>query len=124
MRSEVDTSANTEPQGKSVDERFRSVAIWCLLVMMVLILSAVFYAFVMHGHVEALWIPIAKEHFAAIVGLPMAALGSLCIVLILRISAGPIELEAWGVRFKGAAGPIVFWVLCFLAMTVAIKTLW
>lgn len=97
---------------------------WLILVFTVAILGCVFYAFVRFGHTGDLWIPIAKEHFAAVVGLPTAALGSLCIVLVLRISVGPLEFEAVGFKFKGAAAPIVFWLLCFLAMTAAIKMLW
>jgi len=108
----------------TTEERFRSVAIWSLLVMMALILSAVFYAFLRYGHVDQLWVPIAREHFAVIVGLPMAALASLCIVLVLRISSGPIEFEVWGLKFKGAAAPIVFWILCYLSIAVSIKILW
>jgi hypothetical protein len=73
---------------------------------------------------QELWIPVAKQHFAAIVGLPMAALASLIIVLVLRVSAGPIEVEAWGLKFKGASAPIVFWILCFLAISASIKMLW
>ena len=120
-------ASTTNPPDVTVsptEEKFRRVAIWLLLGFMLVILSAVFYAFVRHGQVEQLWIPIVKDHFAAIVGLPMAALASLCIVLVLRISSGPIEFEAWGLKFKGAAAPIVFWVLCNLSIAVSIKMLW
>jgi hypothetical protein len=106
------------------ESRFRKVAIWILLGLMLIICISVFFAFVKYGKTEELWIPIAKAHFAAIVGLPMAALASLCIVLILRISSGPVEFEAWGLKFKGAAAPIVFWILCFLVIAVCIKMLW
>ncbi len=108
----------------TTEEKFRRIAIWMLLGMMAVILTAVFYAFVRHGHVEQLWIPVANQHFAAIVGLPLAALASLCIVLVLRISSGPIEFEAWGLKFKGAAAPIIFWVLCYLSIAASIKVLW
>jgi hypothetical protein len=64
------------------------------------------------------------DHFAATVGLSFAALGSLCLVLLLRYSAGPIEFEGMGFKFKGASGPIILWVICFLAMVSAIKLLW
>jgi hypothetical protein len=64
------------------------------------------------------------DHFAAVIGLPFAAISSLCLVLLLRYSAGPIEFEGLGFKFKGASGPIIMWVLCFLAMVSAIKLLW
>lgn len=64
------------------------------------------------------------EHFAATVGLPMAGIASLCIVLVLEFSSGPIELQALGVKFKGASGPIILWILCFSVIAAAIKVLW
>jgi hypothetical protein len=106
------------------EQQFRKVAIWILLVMMIVICASVFYAFARYSKVDQFWVPIAKEHFSAVVGLPMAALAALCIVLILRISSGPIEFEAWGLKFKGASAPIVFWLLCYLVITVSIKMVW
>jgi uncharacterized membrane protein YhdT len=100
------------------------VASWVLLLAIVLICVSVFIAYVRGATVTNFWLPIAQEHFAAVVGLPMAALASLCIVLIVRTSSGRLEFEAWGLKFKGAAAPIVFWVLCYLAMAVSIKLLW
>ena len=74
-----------------------------------------------HGN----WVSeIVKEHFAATIGLPLAAIGALCVVLLLGFTEGPIEFSALGFSFSGAAGPIVFWVLCFLAIALAIKILW
>jgi len=67
---------------------------------------------------------VVQQHFAAVVGLPAAAIASLCVVLFLEGAAGPIEFEGLGFRFKGAAGPLVFWVMCFLSMTLAIKVCW
>lgn len=118
-----DASGQT-PTEIAAEKRFRSVAVWVLLVMMVIICGSVFIGFARSAKIEEFWIPIAKEHFSAIVGLPMAALAALCIVLVLRISSGPLEFEGWGLKFKGAAAPVVFWLLCFLAMAGAIKLLW
>jgi hypothetical protein len=67
---------------------------------------------------------VGMSHFAATIGLPSAALASLCIVIVLEGTAGPIQLEALGFKFKGAAGPIVFWIFCFLAIAFAIHLLW
>lgn len=66
---------------------------------------------------------IAMRNFAATVGLPSAAIVALCIVVMLESSSGPIEFEGMGFRFRGASGPIVLWVVCFLAITLAIKLL-
>lgn len=108
----------------SAEDRFRRTAMWVLGCSLIVICSAVFYAFVRYGDTQQLWIPIAQQHFAAVVGLPMAALASAIVVLVLRVSAGPIEFDAWGLKFKGASAPIVFWILCFLAISVSIKMLW
>ena len=67
---------------------------------------------------------IAREHFAATIGLPFAALAALVVVVVLEISAGPIQFEGFGLKFSGAAGPVVFWVLVFLAIAASIKLLW
>ena len=67
---------------------------------------------------------IIREHFAATVGLPLAGIASFCIVYVLQHSSGAIEFEVLSLKFKGASGPIVFWVLCFLGMALAIKLLW
>lgn len=69
-------------------------------------------------------IEIAQQHFAATIGLPAAALVALCIVLFLEHTSGTIEFEGLGFKFKGASGPIVLWVLCFLAIAGAVKLLW
>jgi hypothetical protein len=73
---------------------------------------------------EAWLLDVAREHFAATVGLPFAALAALVIVVVLEISAGPIEFEGFGLKFKGAADPVVFWILVFLAINASIKLLW
>lgn len=70
------------------------------------------------------WRDQIRENFPVIVGLPMAGLGALFVSLILQISSGPIEFEIAGVKFKGGSAPIVFWLLCFLAIAVAMKMLW
>jgi len=108
----------------SGEDRFRRFATWTLAVMVLFICSSVFYAFVRYGRTDQFWIPVTQQHFAAIVGLPMALLASFIVVLVLRVSAGPIEFEAWGLKFKGASAPIVFWILCFLSIAVSIKMLW
>lgn len=69
-------------------------------------------------------IVLAREHFAAIVGAPLAAFASLLLVLFLRYTAGPIELETLGFKIKGGAGPLMMWIFCYLAIVTGIKLLW
>jgi uncharacterized membrane protein len=65
-----------------------------------------------------------RDHFAALVGLPAAALAALCLVLVLEVKSGPIEFEGFGFKFRGASGEVILWVICFLAIATAIKLLW
>lgn len=67
---------------------------------------------------------VMTNNFAAVVGLPCAALAALGLVMFLEQTSGAIEFEGFGFKFKGASGPIVMWVISFMAMTAAIKLLW
>jgi hypothetical protein len=59
-----------------------------------------------------------------VIGLPSAAVAALFVVLVLRTVAGDIEFKVPGLEFRGASGPIIMWVMCFLAITTAIRWLW
>ncbi len=71
-----------------------------------------------------LLLQIANACFAAIFGLPAAAYTSFFVVLFLEVKTGRVEFEVWGLKFKGASGEVVLFVLVFLAIAVAIKMLW
>jgi hypothetical protein len=70
------------------------------------------------------WQKVLGDHFAAVIGLPGAATVAFAIVVFLRQTDGPIEFEGFGFKFSGAAGQVVLWVLCFLAIACAIKLVW
>jgi len=70
------------------------------------------------------WQQVLKEHFGAIIGLPGAAAVAFAIVVFLRQTEGPVEFEGLGFKFKGAAGQVIMWIACFLAMAAAIKWTW
>ncbi len=63
-------------------------------------------------------------HAPASIGIPFCSIIAMFVVLMLRATQGPVEFEAIGLKFRGASGPIVMWVLCFLAMILAMKLLW
>jgi hypothetical protein len=67
---------------------------------------------------------ITKAHASAMIGIPWAGGAAFIVVLVLRTSFGAINFKVLGVEFKGASGPIVVWVLCFLVEVSAIKLLW
>jgi hypothetical protein len=62
---------------------------------------------------------VLKDHIGAIVGLPASAAGSFILVVLLRQTVGPIEFEGFGLKLTGAAGAVVIWVVCFLALAGA-----
>ena len=64
------------------------------------------------------------EHSPAMIGVPWAGGAAFIVVLVLRSSFGRVEFNVLGFEFKGGSGPIVMWVLCFLAEVAAIKVLW
>ena len=79
---------------------------------------------VMYQGINDEFMPLYKEHFQALVGLPAAAFASTFIILILKITEGPIEFSGLGFNFKGASGQVVLWVFCYLAIVGSIKLLW
>lgn len=70
------------------------------------------------------WDKLLCAQFPVIVGVPLAGLGALFVTLILKIAIGPLEFEIAGLKFQGGAAPIVFWILCFLSIVLAISMLW
>ena len=124
MVTDSDSEALVDTSPGAPSPRLRRVAHWVVLTVAVIFGGAFFFG----GAVSMLYNPavfqVGMTHFAATIGLPSAALASLAIVIILEGTAGPIEFAGLGFKFKGAAGPIVFWVLCFLAIAHAIHLLW
>lgn len=97
---------------------------WVAVILVTCMTGLFFWIIIRRGIQEGAWLKVTQEHFAAVVGLPAAAVGALFLVLVLRMASGPIEVDIGALKFKGAAAPIVFWLLCFLAMASAIKMLW
>ncbi len=96
---------------------------WLLL----LAAAAVGFLFIYVGlivGVDPAFLDLFKRNYITIVGLPMAMLAALFIVVFLEQTSGPIEFDVLGFKFKGASGPVVLWVLCYLAMVASFKILW
>jgi hypothetical protein len=83
------------------------------------------YQSIVGSNISDNWfIRMVQEHPAATIGVAMSAVTAFCLVAILEISRGPIEFEALGFKFRGASGPVVLWVLCFLVMIFGVWLLW
>lgn len=116
---------NKEPPESPHETLFRKVFGWVVLVATSAwgLFAGTFLAY--HSMQPNSWLlELIKNHFAALICVPMAALMSMCIVILLRYTAGPIEFEVPGFVFKGASGQVVLWVVCFLAIVTAIKLVW
>ena len=70
------------------------------------------------------WMTILTDHFAATIGLAGAGTVSFAIVVYLRQAEGPIEFEAVGLKFRGAAGQVVLWAFCTAVLALCARLLW
>jgi hypothetical protein len=106
-----------------IDDRWRNVANM-LIAVVALTAIAGFMWIVWVNRFDPVLTELVLKNFAAIIGLPFAFIGSFVVVALFRQSEGIVEFKALGVSLKGAAGQIVLWVICFLAITFAIASLW
>ncbi|MFG6489611.1 hypothetical protein ACG04R_23245 [Roseateles sp. BYS78W] len=67
---------------------------------------------------------IIMQNYEIFFVLPYGAVFAYFLVVTLESSRGKIEVEFGGLKFKGAAAPIVFWILIFLALILAMKAFW
>jgi hypothetical protein len=104
-------------------ESLRRVTTLVLAVVAVAGLSGLIWAFWISRY-DPVLTQVVVSNFAAIVGLPLAAVTAFIVVAILRQSEQPLEFEGLGFKFRGPAGEIVLWVGCFLAIVGAIRLLW
>jgi hypothetical protein len=117
-------SDNVPAPQSSWETWLRIAARWSIF-LAAAIYGVTFFAFSIYGMVREEWVEeMVKEHFAATIGLPSGALAALLLVTIFEINAGRVEFKVIGFEFKGAAGPIVMWVVCFLAIAISIRMLW
>jgi hypothetical protein len=127
-RSEVHhaRASGTEPVSSGTDPRLKRYVNWTLFA------GAAIYGAFHTGFV--IWHVVRDterlrslvyDHYAALVGLPFAGFGALCLVLLLESrSDQPIEFKVVSLEFKGASGPIVLWMLCFFSIALAMKLTW
>lgn len=74
---------------------------------------------------ESWFLELVRKRPGGTVGVAIAALSAFTIVWVLDIfSAEPIKIELWVLKFEGAAGPVILWILCFLAIVYGGDVLW
>lgn len=101
----------------------KNIVTWVLIIIVPIVAVTLVAGFLRYTE-PGLIVAIVKNHFAATIGLPMAALLAAFIVVSLRHSDGPMKFEGLGFKFEGSSGQVVLWVFCFLAITAAIRLVW
>lgn len=99
----------------------RRIRIWGLVFLLAPILFAAIWCISRPDHFYTWFV---FQNYVTFFILPYGALFAYYLVLTLEHSRGPIEFEVTGLKFKGAAGPIIFWILIFLAFVLALQFLW
>jgi len=67
---------------------------------------------------------VIKDHFLALTGTPLAAISAIILVAVFKVTSGDIQFKALGFEFRGAAGPAILWVVCFLSCVLGLRVLW
>lgn len=113
----------------AADARLRKFASWTAVIG-AMAMVGYFGVFMMlqtlsPGDPESSWILNQfRQNFAATLAIPLSAVAAFCIVTLLRVTTGPIEIEAQSIKFTGASGPILFWIMCFIVIIFGVKMLW
>jgi hypothetical protein len=68
---------------------------------------------------------LLREHPGGTVMIAVCAISAFSVVAVLDVlSRDPIEIRFFQFQLKGAAGPVVLWVVCFLTLVAGFHTLW
>jgi hypothetical protein len=104
----------------------RQVVTWLCVISGPALAAITFFPIVRAALQQQQWLlTIFQQHYVVIFGLPSAALLSFMLVVVFEARFDNIEMEIANiVKFRGASGPIILWVLCFLSIASAIKLLW
>jgi len=102
-----------------------SILKWLILFFFTIIIlgSAFFYLLSVLGEPLFDRVFLVPPQVLPFAGVSFSSGLSLLIVLTLRFTVGPIEFEGLGFKFRGASGPVVLWVLCFLAIVAGLMLL-
>jgi hypothetical protein len=85
---------------------------------------SIFVVFVWPRPRHALITTLLMEHFRAVVGVPFIAVASFIVLWAFSVTQGQIEFEAGPIKFRGASGPVAFWVLSVAVLTLMVNLSW
>lgn len=70
------------------------------------------------------WKEYYLNNIMFVVGIPMSMVAAFGLVVYFEItSSGPIEVKIWEFELTGPAGPLMMWVVVFLAIVLGMKVL-
>jgi len=122
----TDDTRESSPSGTEFRKWTGRIAIVAMLLWSIQVIGFVTYDVLMQTPASNGWLnKLIQDHYPAMVGIPLLSGGAFCVVMSFEVAIGsPIEFEALGFKFRGASGPVLMWVVCFLAFTLAFRVLW
>jgi hypothetical protein len=126
--AQKDATTTEEPDSSDASVRYnpRRLIVWAAVAATACFASVGVYPIGRAYLENQPWVTkIVQQHFAATAGLPCIAALAFLIVITFEARYEAIEMEFFGImKFKGAAGPIVLWVLCVITMACCVRMLW
>lgn len=106
------------------ESKLRFAAVYALLLLFLLATLGLLVAAVVELLASEVWRHVLREHFAAVIGLPAAAMTALFLVLGLHQTMGRMEIDLPGLKLRGAAAGILLWTGSFVAMGLVLARVW
>src|SRR5205085_1377326 len=103
------TERKPEPPEDEHERKFRRIFAWvfflgasvvCIIILFFAIQAAFFSHYLPYTGASVQLADFFKEHFPVTIGLPVAAVISLLLILVLRETTGKLEFEALGFNFR------------------------
>ncbi|MFC6155652.1 hypothetical protein [Kribbella jiaozuonensis] len=125
MTAEANSSVPVAPP-TYVSRRFKNMVTWGAMVVGGLIGLSFLLSIIDWSVTGAPWFrQLLIEHYPVMVGLPSAALLAYLIVVLFEARFDKIEMSIGTlIKFRGASGPVILWILVFSTITIAIRLLW
>lgn len=92
--------------------------------LIVLLAPILYVARLLVGDSTSQYRAFVFKNYIVFFGMPYAAFFAYFLVTTVEASRGPIEVEIPGFKFKGAGGPLTFWILIFLSVLTGFKLFW
>jgi hypothetical protein len=110
-RSEALTASDEKWASRSFKVSVSVAFFWCIFGLSVIYGTRIWWDAPIH------------PSFVPFMGVGFAVIVAFAIVLTLKYTSGDIEFKLLGNELKGASGPIILWVLCFLAIVYGLYLL-